>query len=293
MDSLFKRTNRYVPVDKTRKELLDQEQGKVDLIEVANTTDSPESTIKEELVMQSNQANETSKETINLRNYKKRQIQEYTTDFSINQIAPSPIATILNVINTIILTLAIMIAFFVAFGLLFGLQIGIVPTDSMEDEIHVGALVVTKPLNSIDDIRVGDVLSYVKQEQDGTYKKYIHKVRSVAGGVITMYGANPKYTKVDLISFDAVEGRMILNISGMGYLIAFIRNNLILIIPAVIVLLLGLMLGREIIDRKNMDKQICSFIELKTEYEKTEEQKLRHQKIAAEDQKIEDILNGN
>ena len=193
-------------------------------------------------------------------------------------------------------TFKYLFAFLVAFGLILGYKIGIVPSDSMEPRIHVGSLVVIAPLNNIDEIRIGDVLSYYKADSvdtDGNtvYKKYIHEVQSVGGGAITMVGANPDYVDRDIISFDAVEGRMILNIPYLGYVIAFVQANAILVISIFVVLIIALMLARALIDHRHSTQEITQFLSKKAEYERVAKEKLEAQRKIDEQKQFNEIIS--
>ena len=290
-----KRKNSF-PVDITRREIINQEQPVIDSVEITIDPNAPETVIKPEIMQQYDQAKEPSPEVVKLRNYKKRQMQEFTSEYTISRILPSGWSTFLNVINTIILTIALIIAFLVAFGLILGYKIGIVPSDSMEPRIHVGSLVVIAPLNNIDEIRIGDVLSYYKADSvdtDGNtvYKKYIHEVQSVGGGAITMVGANPDYVDRDIISFDAVEGRMILNIPYLGYVIAFVQANAILVISIFVVLIIALMLARALIDHRHSTQEITQFLSKKAEYERVAKEKLEAQRKIDEQKQFNEIIS--
>lgn len=297
-----KRKNNF-PVDITRREILNQEQPVVDAVPITIDPDAPESNINPEILQQYDQAKEPSAEVVKLRNYKKRQMQEFTDQYSINRIIPSGWSTFLNIINTILLTIALIIAFLIAFGLILGYKIGIVPSDSMEPRIHVGALVIISPLDNVNQINVGDVLSYTKAEtkvnEDGetvtVYTKYIHEVYSVdaSSDAIVMVGANPSYDGRDLIHFSAVEGRMILNIPYAGYVIAFVRDNVFLVVSIFLVLIIGLMLARALIDHKHTTQEISQFLEKKAEYERMAKDKLEEQKKKEEQQKLDELIRTN
>ena len=290
-----KRKNNF-PVDVTRREIINQEQPVIDAVPIAIDPDAPDPNLNPDIMQQYDQAKEPSAEVVKLRNFKKRQMQEFTDHYTINRIIPSGWSTFLNVVNTIILTIALIIAFLVAFGLILGYKIGIVPSDSMEPRIHVGSLVVVAPLDRIEQIRPGDVLSYTKAEgvdAEGNtiYRKYIHEVESVGGGAIVMVGANPNYTSRDIIHFSAVEGRMILNIPYLGYVIAFIRENVILVVSIFIVLIIGLLLARAIIDHKNTTQEIEQFLAKKAEYEKLANSRLEAQKKKEEQKELDELMN--
>jgi len=262
--------NRYQP-DPTRRELIRAEQPKDDAIEILYNPKEPDPKGKNQAIMdQYDQANEPSSETVRLRNFKRRQMNEFTDNYLFSQVMPSRAVTVINVINTFLLTVVLIIAFVVAFGLLVGLRIGLVPTDSMKDKISVGSLVVIQPVKSIEDIRKDDILSYSYGSQD-----YIHLVASVVpseGGTIVMVGANkddPKYeTLKHTIDFQSVHGRMVLSIPYLGYVIMFVKQYFIVVLAVFICLLLGLLLSRALLEKKNNDEDFKEFLERKTEYER-------------------------
>ncbi len=257
----------YQP-DETRKEIIRAEQPKDDSVEILYDPKAPELKGKNPAIMdQYNQASEPSNETVKLRNYKRRQMNEFTDNYLFSQVVPSRAVTIINVINTFLLTIVLIIAFTMALGLIVGLRIGLVPTDSMKDQISVGSLVVLQPVNDIKDIQIGDVLSYSYGSVD-----YIHKVKSVAGGVIVMVGANsddPKYQDLKhIIDFSSVHGRMVLSIPYLGYVIMFVQDYFVVVLAVFICLLIGLLLSRAILEKKHNDEDFREFLEKKTEYER-------------------------
>lgn len=262
-----KQVDFYQP-DRTRKELIRAEQPKDDSIEILYDPKAPDLKGKNPVILdQYNQASEPSSETVKLRNYKRRQMNEFTDNYLFSQVVPSRAVTIINVVNTFLLTIVLIIAFTMALGLIVGLRIGLVPTDSMKDEISVGSMVVLQPVNDIKDIRIGDVLSYSYGSVD-----YIHKVKSVAGGVIVMVGANsddPRYQDLKhIIDFSSVHGRMVLSIPYLGYVIMFVQQYFVVVLSVFICLLIGLLLSRAILEKKHNDEDFREFLEKKTEYER-------------------------
>mgnify|MGYP002520911593 CR=1 FL=1 len=285
-----RRNDDYQP-DPTRKELIKAEQPKVDSVEILYDPKNPDPKGKNQAIMeQDDQASETSSETLKLRNYKRRQMNEFTDNYLFSQVIPSRAVTVINVVNTFLLTIVLIIAFMVALGLLVGLRIGIVPTDSMKDEISVGSMVVWRPVADIKDIRVGDVLSYSYGSAD-----YIHKVKSVGGGVIVMVGANsedPKYqTLQHIIDFSSVHGRMILSIPYLGYVILFVQKYFVVVLAVFICLLIGLLLSRAILEKKHNDQEFKEFLDKKTEYEREAARRDKEEKDKEEQIRFENLMH--
>ncbi len=276
----------YQP-DPTRREFIRAEQPKNDAIEILYDPHVSAPQGKNKSIMdQYDQASEPSSDTLKLRNYKRRQMNEFTDNYLFSQVIPSRAVTIINVINTFLLSVVLIVAFVVALGLLVGLRIGLVPTDSMKDEISVGSMVIIQPLNSIDEVRIGDILSYTMGNTG-----YIHKVRSVGGDAIVMVGSNkddPKYDDEHLrhiIRFDAVQGRMVMSIPIIGYVIMFVQDYFIIVLSLFLTLLIGLLLSRALIEKKHNDEEFKAFLDKKTEYEREaiereQLEKKREQQIA-------------
>ncbi len=283
----------------TRKTLLDQEQPSFDDVEMANNPNAPHSTINPDIQDQYDQSKEPSDEMLRLREYKQRQMQEFTNNYSISQVIPSGWTTFFNVINTIFLVFALIIAFLVAFGLMFGLRIGIVPTDSMEPKIPVGSLVILKPVNSVDDVHVGDVLSYQRAGGTSTYD-YIHRVTAMGANnegntVIVLKGDNRESTndQEDSITFNLVTGKMVLSVPVLGYVIFFIKNNIILTITAFMTLVITMLLIRSIVERRHAKMEIDRFLTLKAEFEQEAERKYMEEKKARDDKEFNKIMHTN
>lgn len=286
----------------TRKTLLDEEQPVIDDVEMANNPNAPKSILNPEIQEQYDQAKEPSEEMIRLREYKQRQMQEFTNNYSISQVIPSGWTTFFNVVNTIFLVFALIIAFLVAFGLMFGLRVGIVPTDSMEPNIPVGSMVILKPVNNVNDIHVGDVLSYQRQEGKSQYD-FIHRVTQIgapqgtngADTIVRLEGDNHEGTswQIDEITFNFVTGKMVLSVPVLGYVIWFVKNNIILTITAFLTLVITMLLIRSVVERRHAKMEIDRFLTLKAEFEQEAERKFMEQKKAQEDREFAKIMRTN
>lgn len=277
---------------RTRAEIINQEQPEFDDVEISNNPDAPKSVLNPAIMEQYDQAKEPSDELIKLRDYKQRQMEEFTNNYSISQVIPSGWTTFFNVINTIFLTLALVIAFFVAFGLLFGLRIGLVPTTSMEPTIPAGSLVILRPVDSIDNINKGDIISYQKGSNS-----YIHRVDTItpesenSEALIVVVGDNPETAgQADYVPFRMVEGKMVLSIPVLGYVFMFIRDNVILTVAVILTLIIAMLLIRSIVERKHAKQEIERFLTLKAEYEQEAERKYMEQKRKEDDKAFKEIM---
>ncbi|MBQ7977413.1 MAG: signal peptidase I [Clostridia bacterium] len=277
---------------RTRVEMIQQEQPLYDDVEIAHNPNTPQSALNPDIMEQYDQAREPSDELRKMRDYKQRQMEEFTNNYSISQVIPSGWTTFFNVMNTIFLTLALIIAFFVAFGLIFGLRIGIVPTSSMEPTISTWSLIIVRPAQSMDEIQVGDIISYQKGNQS-----YVHRVQSItpatdtSEALIVAVGDNPNTAGAyDLVPFRMVEGEMVVAVPGLGSVIWFVKNNIILTITAALVLILTVLLLRSIVERRHAKAEIDIFLTKKAEFEREAERKYLEMKKKEEHKEFERIM---
>lgn len=275
----------------TRAEIINQEQPVYDDIDIVYNPNAPRSTLNPEIMEQYDQAKEPSREQIKLREYKQRQMEEFTNNYSISQVIPSGWTTFFNVVNTIFLTLALVIAFFVAFGLLFGLRIGLVPTNSMEPTIPVGSMVILRPVDGLESIHLDDIISYQK---DGV--SYIHRVVDISPAssdseaLIVVKGDNPDVTGTDYVPLRMVEGKMVLSIPVLGTVFLFIKENIILTVAVILTIIIAMLLIRSIVERKHAKAEIERFLTLKAEYEQEAERKFMEQKRKEDEQVFKEIM---
>ena len=275
----------------TRAEIINQEQPVYDDIDIVYNPNAPRSTLNPEIMEQYDQAKEPSREQIKLREYKQRQMEEFTNNYSISQVIPSGWTTFFNVVNTIFLTLALVIAFFVAFGLLFGLRIGLVPTNSMEPTIPVGSMVILRPVDGLESIHLDDIISYQK---DGV--SYIHRVVDISPAssdseaLIVVKGDNPDVTGTDYVPLRMVEGKMVLSIPVLGTVFLFIKENIILTVAVILTIIIAMLLIRSIVERKHAKAEIERFLTLKAEYEQEAERKYMEQKRKEDEQVFKEIM---
>ncbi len=275
----------------TRAELINQEQPVYDDVDILYNPNAPQSILKPEIMEQYDQAKEPSKEQIKLREYKQRQMEEFTNNYSISQVIPSGWTTFFNVVNTIFLTLALVVAFFVAFGLLFGLRIGLVPTTSMEPTIPAGSLVILRPVDGLENIHLDDIISYQKGNES-----YIHRVVDISPAssdseaLIVVKGDNPDEPGTDYVPLRMVEGKMVLSIPVLGTVFLFIKNNLILTIAIILTIIIAMLLIRSIVERKHAKAEIERFLTLKAEYEQEAERRYLEQKRKEDEQAFKEIM---
>ena len=93
---------------------------------------------------------------------------------------------------------------------IFGYATFYVLTPSMEPVIHVGDVIIDENVNSIEDLQVGDIITYHGREGDFAGKTVTHKIQRIEGDKIVTRGVSTMNVKDDpAITFDDVIGRYV------------------------------------------------------------------------------------
>jgi len=233
-----------------------------------NTPSIEDDKLKNEIHNQYNQSNQLTEERIRYQDYKQRNMEEFTNDYSISQVVPNGWTTFFNVLSTIFFTIAVFIAICIGICLILRIQIGIVPTDSMEPTINRGSLIFYKPieeknisLKELEDKAPNSnlILCY---SRDGTL--FVHRLYDILQDASTnenlyvMVGdnanlhdesGNPK--TADVIPYSQIHGELVLSIENLGVVVYFIKNNLILTLAIFCVIIFGAMLARNLIEKNH------------------------------------------
>lgn len=93
---------------------------------------------------------------------------------------------------------------------IFGYAAYYVLTGSMEPVIHVGDVIIDEQVDSIDDLKVGDIVTYRGKEGEFAGKTVTHKIMRIEGDKIVTKGVSTMSIKEDpAITFDDVIGRYV------------------------------------------------------------------------------------
>ena len=124
-------------------------------------------------------------------------------------------------------------------------------TGSMEPNIPTGSLVITKNVD-LNDIKVGDVISFGEGTNATTHR--VKEVHNNNGIQFTTKGDANNVNDPRPIDGSEVFGKVVFHIIGVGYLVGFIQNNLILSMFILIVFMLMFSLSKKYyIRNKNYD----------------------------------------
>ena len=279
-----------------RKYIIDEEQPQIDNIDVTFDPNTPKSVLKNSMQREAATSMNLSKNTIKMRRFKVDQMEDFANEYSISQTEPSVWSSILNIFNVVLITIALAIAFLVAFGLLFGLRVCAVVTNSMEPTINQGDLVIAKPIDP-EDIQIGDILSYVKQ--DGV--TYIHRVSEMeinttdpSQTILLMSGDNVDEwgDRVDRVGAFTVQGIYVIALPGMGNFLLWVRTNWILTIAIVVTIVIFLALLKHFVDKAHNKKVMAEYLAQRRVLDKRQERKFRAYKRQKEAEDFDELLKG-
>ncbi len=263
---------------------------------------------RNEIHEQYNQSHQLTEERIRYQDFKQRNMEEFTNDYSISQVVPSGWTTFFNIISTILFTIAIVIFACIMGCFIFNVQIGIVPTDSMEPTIARGSLIFYRPIAE-NDINLKTVQNGQNTENpilcytvNGV--KYVHRLYTIKTITNTdqklyvMVGDNPNLRDKDTqnpiashtIRYSQIQGQLLFSVQNLGGVVYFVRNNFVLTISIFLVLIFGTMLARSIIEQNHAREEINVFIDKKAELEKQNEAKLLELQKEATKRDFDQIL---
>lgn len=93
---------------------------------------------------------------------------------------------------------------------LFGYASYVIVSGSMEPELQVGDVILIKKVNSIDELKVGDTITYLGKEDTFAGKTVTHRIVRIEGNTIVTRGISEQIVKDDPpITFDDVIGKYV------------------------------------------------------------------------------------
>lgn len=152
---------------------------------------------------------------------------------------------ILNVILVIILVFLICLLLLP----IFGINNKVVVSGSMEPNIHVGSLIYIRNVN-FDNLKVGDVITYSLGDSTIT-----HRIISIDYDSLTCITKGDANESIDLsaVTSSQIVGKVFIIIPLLGYVVYFIKQNLVLIIGIAITIVLIIVLIKLIKNYKKED----------------------------------------
>ena len=136
--------------------------------------------------------------------------------------------------------------------MIFGYTYSVVPTESMEPEIHAGDFVISKKV-PFDEIVVGDDIIFYSESEDIFI---IHRVINKDGDLLYTKGINNPVADSDPVTRDNYISKAIWNgnLAGVGNVVA--KNRMYIFILMIIILLFVFLSELyKILKKKNEDKE--------------------------------------
>ena len=123
------------------------------------------------------------------------------------------VGTIFTVVVIVVLVFCVVVAVQVKSSkkpFIFGYATFFVVSGSMEPVIHVGEVIIDEKVDSIEDLQVGDIITYQGKEGEFKGKTVTHKITRIEGDTIVTKGVSQQSIKEDpAITFDDVVGRYV------------------------------------------------------------------------------------
>ena len=165
----------------------------------------------------------------------------------------------------------------------FGYTYSVVPTESMEPDIHAGDFVISKRV-PFEELQVGDDIIYYSESED-IY--IIHRIINIEDGLIYTKGINNPVADKDPVTKDNYISKAIWNgsLAGVGNVVA--KNRMYIFILMIIILaFVFLSEVYKIMKKKNEDKEAKQEAE-KEALQKAHEEALRE--LVLEELKLESM----
>lgn len=160
------------------------------------------------------------------------------------------IGNTLGWIFNIICIAALVLAVFTAYNAhktgepanIFGYRPVYVLTGSMEPYMKTDSIVITKDVKNIDEINVGDVVTYHITDDDGKRLVITHRIKEISkDGTITTKGDNNNVPDAYELSIDNIEAKVVLVFNQAAWIVNTWKTTtgkILLLSPIVAIILL-------------------------------------------------------
>ena len=119
---------------------------------------------------------------------------------------------------------------------LLGYKAYIITTDSMTPSINAGDVIIVKKVQE-EKLQVGDVITFQKQDKVITHR--ITNIEEQDGKkVYTTKGDNNNLEDNETIEYANIEGKNVLTIPKLGYIIHTLENQIVFLLIVLILLIL-------------------------------------------------------
>lgn len=151
--------------------------------------------------------------------------------------------TISKIFNVILIILIYNIVVLAVFGIskmknidIFGYKAYIIVTNSMEPNIKIGDVVITKKVEQ-NELTKGDVITFKRGEEVITHR--ITKIdQKEEGNEYTTRGDNNNIEDKEKVKYDMIEGKKIITIPYLGNIVRLLENRILFLIIILVLLIL-------------------------------------------------------
>ena len=119
---------------------------------------------------------------------------------------------------------------------LFGYKVYVVLSGSMTPNINKGDLVIVKDV-SFNELSVGDVITFESKKTDNYVTHRISEINSKEEMIITKGDANNVEDSSPVYK-NNIQGKMVMKISDIGEYVIFIQENILIIVPIVVIFII-------------------------------------------------------
>ena len=102
---------------------------------------------------------------------------------------------------------------------LFGYRPVFVLTGSMEPYMMTNSICLTKQVDSIDDIRVGDVVTFHIESRSGNILNITHRIVEIENGIINTKGDNNRVKDEFMLTIDNIDAKVVCVFNQTAWLI--------------------------------------------------------------------------
>ena len=102
---------------------------------------------------------------------------------------------------------------------LFGYRPVVILTGSMEPYMKVNGVVLTKAVDDIEELEVGDVISYHVQSEKGNLLRITHRIIDIEGELIYTKGDNNNVADGYALTMENVEAKAVAVFNGTAWLV--------------------------------------------------------------------------
>ncbi len=120
---------------------------------------------------------------------------------------------------------------------LFGYKTYIITSESMKPTINIGDVIITKKCKE-EELKANDIITFKKENEITNTHRIIRIEEENGNKVFVTKGDNNKLQDEKKVSFNEVQGKVVLNIPKLGKIIEFMQNKIVLLVILLLILII-------------------------------------------------------